>query len=91
MAKKWLGTVLATLLVLMLAMGIGDFARINRFEMPVFARPTETMDDGGSGLYRGIGYSIRIEGNFLPEEEFPGVTQYEFRVLGLLISAEIRD
>lgn len=91
MTKKWICTILVTMLVLVAVMGMVDFFRVSRFEKPLFARPAETMDDGGSGLYRGLGYSIRIQGNFLPEEEFPGVTQYEFRVLGMLISAGIRD
>ena len=91
MKKKWIVTILVTVLVLLVAMGIADLTLVHGFEKPLFARPAQTMDDGGSSLYRGIGYTIRLEGNFLPEEEFPGVTQYEFRVLGILISAEIRD
>lgn len=91
MKRKWVATILVTLLALILVMALADLTLVHDFRKPIFARPVDTMDDGGSGLYRGIGYSIRIEGNFLPEDEFPGVTQYEYRVFGLLISAAIRD
>ena len=40
------------------------------------------MDDGGSGLYKGLGYSVYIEGNFMPEDEFPGITKSTFKLFG---------
>lgn len=91
MRRKWSVTILVTVLVVLIVMAVADLSLVHGFQKPLFARPAETMDDGGSGLYKGLGYSIRIEGNFLPEEELPGVTQYEYRVFGLLISAGIRD
>ena len=68
-----------------------DLLRLNDFEKPIFARPTVTADDGGSGTYEGLGWRIELEGNFMPEDELPGVTKYEFYLGGDLILAAIRD
>jgi hypothetical protein len=78
----------------LLAVGVAgtDYRQtMGRFEKPVFARCRIGFDDGGSGTYRGIGYSIEIKGNFMPEDEFPGVTSAKFRVLGIKVSAVTRD
>ena len=32
-----------------------------------------------------------INGNFMPEDEFPGVTEYTYYILGQEISSEVRD
>ena len=68
-----------------------DLLRVNDFEKPIFARPTVTADDGGSGTYKGFGWRIEIKGNFMPEDEFPGITQYEYYLFNDLIHAAIRD
>ena len=68
-----------------------DLFRLNSFELPLFARPIETSDDGGSGTYKGFGWRIELEGNFMPEDEFPGVTQFEYYLGDDLIYAAIRD
>ena len=68
-----------------------DLLRLNSFEKPIFARPTITADDGGSGTYKGFGWRIELEGNFMPEEELPGVTKYEYYLFDDLIHAGIRD
>ncbi|MBQ3615693.1 MAG: hypothetical protein II993_06840, partial [Anaerotignum sp.] len=55
--------------LLWFALAATDLLRLNSFEMPIFARPTETFDDGGSGTYKGLGWRIELEGNFMPEDE----------------------
>ena len=77
--------------LLWFALAATDLLRLNSFEMPVFARPAETFDDGGSGTYKGLGWRIELEGNFMPEDEFPGVTKYEYYLFDDLILAGIRD
>jgi len=77
--------------LLWFALAATDLLRLNSFEMPIFARPAETFDDGGSGTYKGLGWRIELEGNFMPEDEFPGVTQYEYYLFDDLIHAAIRD
>ncbi|MGM0482574.1 MAG: hypothetical protein ACQEP6_01765 [Patescibacteria group bacterium] len=58
---------------------------------PIFAQVVNGADDGGSGSYVGIGYSIDIKGNFMPEDEFKGVTHASFYVFGKKIHSTIRD
>jgi len=88
---KKLIIILIVLLLVWAAVGIADFFRVYSFEKPIFCIAADTADDGGSGEYRGLGYSFVIEGNFMPEDEFPGVTKYEYYLFGKLISTGIRD
>ena len=90
MKKKVLIPLLIAVL-LWLAAGTVDILRVLAFEKPVFCAPCVTADDGGSGHYQGLGYSFDIEGNFLPEDECPGVTEYTLRVFGLEVSSGTRD
>lgn len=61
-----------------------DFIRINRkVQKPLFIISEKTMDDGGSGLYKGLGYSVYIEGNFMPEDEHPGITRADYELFGI--------
>ncbi|MEG0912783.1 MAG: hypothetical protein RSD35_07775 [Oscillospiraceae bacterium] len=87
-------TILVTLCVLLflwLALGSVDFFRVKSFEKPVFTLKTETADDGGSGRYYGLGYSFEIKGNFMPEDELPGVTHYKYYIFNNLVAEGIRD
>jgi len=82
----------AIILVVLMTMGITDYRRTTHsFEKPVFAQVVNGADDGGSGLYIGIGYSVDIKGNFMPEGEFKGVTHAHFYVFGKEIRYAIRD
>lgn len=87
---RWIRT-LAVGLVLWLVMTLSDFDRVRRFELPTFCVLTNGADDGGSGTYVGLGYSFDIQGNFLPEDEFPGVTRYTFEIFGRNVTSGIRD
>ncbi|KUO52353.1 MAG: hypothetical protein APF76_04780 [Desulfitibacter sp. BRH_c19] len=50
---------------------IVDYRQVcHNFEKPIVAIPIQTADDGGSGIYKGLGYSFNIKGNFMPEYEF---------------------
>ncbi|MBQ4347226.1 MAG: hypothetical protein IJC39_02110 [Firmicutes bacterium] len=89
--KKKLRIILPVAIALWIVVGIIDFKRINEFEKPIFCIPAKTADDGGSGYYVGLGYSFDIEGNFMPEDEFPGVTKWTYYLFGAKIAAEIRD
>ena len=89
---KKIKVILLSIAILWLLVVIVDFNRVTRdYEKPIFCIVTETADDGGSGQYIGLGYSFVIEGNFMPEDEFPGVTGYEAKILGLFGMAAIRD
>lgn len=89
--KKKRFCVLLLVLLLWLAMGLTDCWRVHGFEKPLFCILMDGQDDGGSGTYVGLGYSFAIQGNFLPEEEFPGVTRYTYKILGMDVHTGIRD
>lgn len=61
------------------------------FERPIFAKCTSGFDDGGSGTYTGIGYSIELKGNFMLEDELSGVTHVRFMVFGKEVKVVVRD
>lgn len=88
---KKLFLIFVFLFLLWFAAAATDLIRVNGFEKPIFARPVITADDGGSGTYKGLGWRIELKGNFMPEDELPGVTKYEFYLGGDLILAAIRD
>ena len=88
--KKW-NRILLAVLVLWLVIAWADYHRVSRFELPVFSVLVNGADDGGSGAYMGLGYSFDIQGNFMPEEELPGVTRYTYKILGLEVQSGIRD
>ena len=79
------------ILALWIVIAIIDFSRVHSFEQPIFCIATVLAQDGGSGHYTGLGYSFDIEGNFMPLDEFPGVTKYTYYILGKEISSEVRD
>ena len=90
--KKKAVIIISLLLAVNLFMWICDFSLVaGRFEKPVFCLLVNGADDGGSGTYIGFGYSFEIKGNFMPEDEYPGVTSYAARILGLPVSEEVRD
>jgi hypothetical protein len=94
MNKKAVKTVIVTicvLLLLWLAIGVVDLFRVKSFEKPLFTLKAETADDGGSGMYYGLRYSFEIKGNFMPEDELPGVTQYKYYIFNNLVLEGIRD
>jgi len=70
------------IVVLWLCVGLVDFALVHNYRRPLFCICTESMQDGGSGKYVGLGYSFDIEGNFMPEAKNPGVTSYRGYILG---------
>ena len=91
MKKKRVFTIVIIVLVLWLLLFVTDFYTVTRFERPLFCVLTEAYQDGGSGHYRGLGYSFDIKGNFMPEDEYPGVTHYHAKLFGLDLKSGIRD
>ncbi|ADU28687.1 hypothetical protein [Evansella cellulosilytica] len=84
---KIIFVIILAVILLWVISGIIDFSLVNGFEKkPIFAIPTVTADDGGSGTYQGLGYSFEIEGDFMSVDEPPRVTYYEYYILGSLIS-----
>ena len=44
-----------------------DYFRCSNLKMPIFVIPGDTADDGGSGTYYGLGYSVEVEKNVSAE------------------------
>ena len=92
MKKKKTIIAIACILVLWVAIGIIDYSRVSSFERPIFSIIIEPgYEDGGSGKYVGLGYSFDIEGNFMPDTEYPGVTKWTYRLFGIELQTQIRD
>ena len=92
MKKKKIIIAIVCIFALWLTIGIVDYGRVHSFERPIFSFIIEPgYEDGGSGRYVGLGYYFDIKGNFMPEDEFPGVTRYDFYIFGIHIESAIRD
>lgn len=92
MKKKKIIIAIVCIFALWLTIGIVDYGRVHSFERPIFSFIIEPgYEDGGSGRYVGLGYYFDIKGNFMPEDEFPGVTRYDFYIFGIHVESEIRD
>ncbi len=79
---KVVAIILAVLILAIVGTGVFDYFRVRRAEKPIFTIPI-TADDGGTGTYYGLGYSIEIKGNFMPEDPLPGVKYYKYSILGI--------
>ena len=91
MKKKKTIIAMICILVFWIAIGVVDYSRVHSFEKPVFCVGTDLASDGGSGKYIGLGYSFDIKGNFMPEDEFPGVTKWTYYLFGIELQTQIRD
>ena len=96
--KKKIIIAVVCVIAVWLIMGIVDFALVHSYHRPLFGICTESMQDGGSGKYVGLGYSFDIEGNFMPdietpatEAEKPKVTSYRGYIFGKEVSRGFWD
>lgn len=89
--KKKIFIFISALFIICLGTGITDYIRVHGFESPWFCILTDGYDDGGSGRYIGLGYSYDIKGNFMPEDELPGVTEYVMKIFGVTVTKGVRD
>ncbi|MBP3940307.1 MAG: hypothetical protein J6D00_02280, partial [Christensenellaceae bacterium] len=92
-AMKAIAITLCIVLVLGSIMTAVDLCRLHNvaLENPPFVICTESMQDGGSGKYQGLFHSVDIKGNFMPEDELPGITHYTFYIFGIKVDEGIRD
>ena len=68
--NKKIKVILIIVLSLILLWGVIfaiDYIRCSNLKMPIFVIPGETADDGGSGTYYGLGYSVDVEKNISAE------------------------
>ena len=97
MSKKKI-IVIFTIIIFLIIIGLGltDYLRVKSFEKPKFTFISKDLQkDGGSGTFIGLGYSVKIKGNFMTDLSDDtithGVTEYEFYVIGIKVSSGIRD
>ena len=91
MKNKKIKIAIIVAIIVWLGLFVTDFVHVRNFEKPIFCVLTNGADDGGSGTYWGLGYSVDIEGNFTTENENEsGVTQYDMKLLGIRVQAAIR-
>lgn len=88
--KRLIAIILLFLILLPISLGCIDYIRIKKFEKPKFTFITKDLQkDGGSGTFIGLGYSVKIKGNFMTDLSddtmTPGITEYEFYVFGIKI------
>ena len=68
--NKKLKVLIIILLFIILLWGViflVDYYRCLNVKMPIFVIPGETADNGGSGTYYGLGYSVEVEKNISAE------------------------
>ena len=65
-----------------------DYYRCSNLEKPMFAIGIDTADDGGSGTYYGIGYTVEIDGELSAEYGYQ-IRHAEMYLLGQLVFAAI--
>ena len=91
--KKSIVMAILCMIVLWIAMGSVDYFRVSNFERPIFCflNKENSFDDVGYEKYKGLGYSVYMKGDFMPGNEYPGVTQYKYYIWGTKVSEGIRD
>ena len=73
-------SILGVILVLWGLIFTIDYVRCSSFLEPIFVVAGQTADDGGSGIYYGLGYKVKIEKNISAEygPELEKVEMYMF-------------
>lgn len=65
-----------------------DYIRSSSLKEPLFVVPVVTADDGGSGTYQGIGYTVEVK-KHIDSELGVCVDSVEMKIFGKTISASI--
>lgn len=88
--KKILLIVIAILLILWAVIFVVDYSRCNNFKEPIFVVASNTADDGGSGIYYGLGYKVNIE-KTISAEYGPTLLKVEMYMFNKFIAGAIAD
>ncbi len=87
--KKFFIIIIVSLIVLWLGIFTTDYTRCNSLKAPIFVVPGKTADDGGSGKYYGLGYTVKIK-KYIDAEYGVSIESVEMYVLGKIVSASIQ-
>ncbi len=79
----------AAVMILWGAVFVTDFIRCGSLKAPLFVVAAGvTADDGGSGIYRGLGYTVDVE-KYIDAQYGVCIRSVEMSVLGKVISASV--
>lgn len=67
-----------------------DYTKCSNLSMPVFVVPSKTADDGGTGMYYGLGYKVYVK-KHISVENGEVIEKVEMYFLNKVISASISD
>lgn len=88
--KKILISIIISLIVLWAVIFGIDYLRCSHFKEPIFVKAGVTADDGGSGIYYGLGYKVKIE-KTLSAEYGPTLVKVEMYMFDKFIVGAIAD
>lgn len=88
--KKNLLLLAGVLLLIWGSMFTTDFIRCSSLQKPLFVVgiPDTIYDDGGSGTYQGLGYTVEVRGQLTDPYGYV-VQSVEMSVLGKIVSASV--
>lgn len=87
-SKKVIIGILIALLAIWGCVFTTDYIRVSTFREPIFAFASTTADDGGSGVYHGLGYKVKTEKR-IDAEYGEVLVSVEMTVLGKTVAAAI--
>ena len=87
-AVKTMLIVICVLAALWAVMFVTDYIRCSSLQEPVFVLAGVTADDGGSGEYRGLGYTVDVE-KYIDSEGNICVSAVEMKIFDKVVAASI--
>ena len=92
--KKRIVKVIATISVLLIliwvSMFVTDFIRCSSLKTPIFVSASDNIaDDGGSGTYNGLGYTVNVK-KYVSTEYGVVLESVEMLMFGKVISVSIQ-
>ena len=87
-SKKVIIGILIALIAIWCGIFTTDYVRVSSFREPVFAFAAATADDGGSGIYHGLGYKVKTEKR-IDAEYGEVLVSVEMVVFGKTVAAAI--
>ena len=90
MKRRIVVYVVAMLLILWTIIFVVDYNRCSNLLMPIFVLPIETYDDGGTGLYYGLGYKVYVK-KYISAEYGSQIEKVEMYFFNKVIAAAITD
>lgn len=87
---KILISTIVALIALWLIIFFIDYSRCSNFKEPIFVKSGVTADDGGSGIYYGLGYKVKTE-KTISAEYGPTLVRVEMYMFDKFICGAIAD